>query len=94
MLIQKHIILTNYVKSFYAIAFVPVSCLPRFVGLAGAGYLAAALILSLGYLWLTVRFFLSRTNMTARQLMVGSLICLPAMLVCLVADYLRLVSLS
>lgn len=85
---------TGLVALIYAIAFVPVSCLPRFVGLAGSGYLAAALILSLGYLWLTVRFFLSRTNMTARQLMVGSLICLPAMLVCLVADYLRLVSLS
>lgn len=85
---------TGWVALIYAIAFVPVSCLPRFVGLAGSGYLAAALILSLGYLWLTVRFFLSRTNMTARQLMIGSLICLPAMLVCLVADYLRLVSLS
>ncbi len=76
----------------YAISFVPVSCLPRFVGLAGPGYLAAALILSVGYLWLTIRFFAVRTNVRARQLMVGSLICLPALLICLVADYLRLVS--
>ena len=85
---------TGWVALVYAVAFVPISCLPRFVGLAGSGYLAAALVLSLGYLWLTVRFFMSRTNVTARQLMVGSLICLPAMLICLVADYLRLVSLS
>lgn len=85
---------TGLIALVYAIAFVPVSCFPRFVGLAGSGYLAAALVLSLGYLLLTVRFFMSRTNVTARQLMVGSLICLPAMLVCLVADYLRLVSLS
>ena len=83
---------TGWVALVYAIAFVPVSCLPRFVGLAGSGYLAAALILSLGYLWLTLRFFVSRQNVIARQLMVGSLICLPALLICLVADFLRLVS--
>ncbi len=82
----------GWIALVYAVAFVPVSCLPRFVGLAGTGYLAAALILSLGYLWLTARFSISRTNVRARQLMVGSLICLPAMLICLVADYLRLVS--
>lgn len=82
----------GWIALVYAVAFVPVSCLPRFVGLAGTGYLGAALILSLGYLWLTVRFSVSRTNLRARQLMAGSLICLPAMLICLVADYLRLVS--
>lgn len=82
----------GWVALVYAVAFVPVSCLPRFVGLAGTGYLGAALILSLGYLWLTVRFSVSRTNIRAKQLMAGSLICLPAMLICLVADYLRLVS--
>jgi protoheme IX farnesyltransferase len=83
---------TGWIALIYAVSFVPVSCLPRFVGMAGAGYLSAALVLSIGYLWLTFRFFASRTNTRARQLMVGSLICLPAMLICLVADYLRLVS--
>jgi protoheme IX farnesyltransferase len=82
----------GWIALVYAVAFVPVSCLPRFVGLAGTGYLGAAMILSLGYLWLTVRFSMSRTNLRAKQLMAGSLICLPAMLICLVADYLRLVS--
>ena len=82
----------GWIALTYAIAFVPVSCLPRFVGLAGPGYLGAALILSVGYLWLTVRFFAVRSNERARQLMAGSLICLPVLLICLVADYLRLVS--
>ncbi len=82
----------GWIALVYAMAFVPVSCLPRYVGLAGTGYMSAALVLSLGYLWLTSRFFWSRTNLRARQLMLGSLICLPAMLICLVADYLRLVS--
>lgn len=82
----------GWIALIYAISFVPVSCLPRFVGLAGPGYLAAALVLSAGYLWLTARFFATRSNVRARQLMVGSLICLPALLICLVADYVRLVS--
>ncbi len=83
---------TGWVALTYALAFVPVSCLPRIAGLAGPGYMAAALVLSLGYLWLTVRFVVNRTNVRARQLMVGSLICLPVLLLCLVADYLRLMS--
>lgn len=83
---------TGWIALSYALAFVPVSCLPRIAGLAGPGYMSAALVLSLGYLWLTVRFVMDRTNVRARQLMVGSLICLPVLLLCLVADYLRLVS--
>lgn len=82
----------GWIALIYAIGFVPVSCMPRFVGLAGTGYLGAAAILSLGYLWLTSRFFVERSNQRARQLMVGSLICLPVLLICLVADYLRLTS--
>jgi heme o synthase len=83
---------TGGIALIYALAFVPVSCMPRIVGLAGPGYMAAAIVLSLGYLWLTVRFVINRTNVRARQLMFGSLICLPVLLLCLVADYLRLVS--
>lgn len=80
----------GWIALIYAIGFVPVSCMPRFVGLAGTSYLCAAAVLSLGYLWLTSRFFLERSHQRARQLMVGSLICLPVLLICLVADYLRL----
>lgn len=84
--------LAGCIALIYAAAFVPVSCLPRFIGLAGSGYLAAALVLSLGYLWLTLRFALDRTQLRARQLMVGSLLCLPALLIALLADFLRLTS--
>jgi protoheme IX farnesyltransferase len=83
---------TGWIALTYALAFVPVSCLPRIAGLAGLGYMSAALILSLGYLWLTIRFVMKRTDGRARQLMAGSLICLPVLLLCLVTDYLRLVS--
>ena len=89
---HDHGVRTGWIALTYALAFVPVSCLPRMAGLAGPGYMAAALVLSLGYLWLTVRFVIDRTNVRARQLMFGSLICLPVLLLCLVADYLRLMS--
>ncbi|RLT07285.1 MAG: protoheme IX farnesyltransferase [Planctomycetota bacterium] len=89
---SDHGVRTGWIALSYALAFVPVSCLPRVAGLAGPGYVAAALVLSLGYLWLTVRFVVDRTNVRARQLMIGSLICLPVLLLCLVVDYLRLVS--
>lgn len=80
----------GWIALCYALAFVPVTCVPRFVGLAGPGYLSAAVVLSLGYLWLTVRFFVDRSDARARQLMVGSLICLPVLLCCLVLDFIRL----
>jgi len=80
----------SQIALLYALAFVPVTWLPRLAGLAGEGYLAASLILSLGYLWLTVRFFIERSDLRARQLMAGSLICLPILLSCLVIDFLRL----
>lgn len=89
---SDHGVRTGWIALSYALAFVPVSCLPRVAGLAGPGYVSAALVLSLGYLWLTVRFVGDRTNVRARQLMIGSLICLPVLLLCLVVDYLRLVS--
>lgn len=76
----------------YATAFVPVSLMPRQAGLAGSGYEAAAIVLSLGYWWLTVRFCMDRTDRRARQLMGGSLLCLPVLLLCLVLDYCRLLS--
>jgi protoheme IX farnesyltransferase len=82
--------LTGLIALIYAAAFVPVACLPRFVGLAGSGYLAAALVLSAGYLWLTLRFAISRSEFRARRLLAGSLICLPVLLICLVFDFLRL----
>jgi protoheme IX farnesyltransferase len=81
---------TGQIALVYALAFVPVAWLPRMAGLAGDGYFWASLVLSVGYLWLTVRFFTERSDRRARQLMVGSLICLPILLGCLVLDFLRL----
>lgn len=89
---SDHGLRTGFVALTYAAVFIPVSCLPRFVGLAGNGYLAAALILSVGYFVLSVRFSWLRSDRSARQLMAGSLICLPVLLLSLFFDFLRLTS--
>ena len=41
---------------FYAALMVPVSLLPFVLGTTGVAYAAAAAVLSLGYLWCTIRF--------------------------------------
>ena len=41
---------------FYAVLMIPVSLWPYALGIAGAPYAIAATLLSLGYLWCTIRF--------------------------------------
>ena len=84
--------MAGMIALLYAVAFVPISILPRYVGLAGNGYLLSALVLSIGYLGLTIRFAGQRTDLRARQLMLGSLICLPSLLISLVVDFVRMTS--
>ena len=63
----------------YASALVPVSLLPTLVGLAGTGYLVGALVLSAVILWLSVRFAVTRTMVTARRLFLATIIYLPVL---------------
>jgi protoheme IX farnesyltransferase len=69
----------------YALALVPVSLLPAFLGLAGPWYFAGALLLGLVYLGASVRLLLDPDNVTrARRLFRISLLYLPALLTLLV----------
>ena len=61
-------------------ALVLASVAPVVVGMAGAGYLAAALALGAGFLILGIRFALGRTRGRARVLFFGSIVYLPALL--------------
>ncbi|MEZ6040920.1 MAG: hypothetical protein R3C20_10465, partial [Planctomycetaceae bacterium] len=60
--------------------------------IASTGYSAAALILSVGYFILTLQFAIRRDDIRARRLMFGSLICLPMLLLVMVADFIRMTS--
>lgn len=68
------------------LALLAVGLLPAVVGLAGAVYFAAALILGGGFLACGVHFARQRTELAARRLLFASLLYLPAILVIMAAD--------
>jgi protoheme IX farnesyltransferase len=83
---------------FYAVLMVPVSLWPYFLGTAGLPYAVAASLLSLGYLWFTVRFVritrdadanttdLRHVRDPARDLLRASVIYLPLLLAAMMLD--------
>ena len=84
---------TGYLAVGYALALIPVSLLPAECGLAGNGYLWAALLLGAGYAASAVRFMRCQSNVTARRLLWTSLLYLPALLLALVGDHFWLLQL-
>jgi protoheme IX farnesyltransferase len=72
----------------YAAALIPLSLVPTLMGLAGEVYFAAALVLGLAFLALTVRFARTRTVRDARRLFFSSIIYLPLIWILMIADKL------
>lgn len=70
----------------YSAALVPASLAPAALGLAGTFYAAGALVLSLMFLALAVRFAVVRTVPSARALFFGSLLYLPALWALMIAN--------
>lgn len=74
----------------YALALIPVSLLPRELGLAGTPYLVTALLLGTAYAAAALRFALGETQPRARSLILASLVYLPVLLGMLTFDHWRL----
>lgn len=70
----------------YAAALVPVSLLPTPLGLTGGIYFAGALLLSLGFLYASWSFQRTRSNASARRLLLVSVVYLPAILAVMLLD--------
>ncbi|WP_263368434.1 heme o synthase [Edaphobacter bradus] len=78
---------------FYAVLMVPVSLWPTWLGITGVPYAVAAGVLSLGYLWYTIRFArimrspLDATSRRyARDLLKASVIYLPLLMAAMILD--------
>ena len=71
----------------YTLALLPVSLAPWFVGLGGAAYLSAAVVLGAAFLVLAVGFAVQQSAERARRLFLGSLIYLPLLWGLLVVDH-------
>ena len=69
----------------YCAALLPVSLAPTLVGMTGTGYFAAALVLSLLFLGLTMKFARTRAIPDARRLFFGSIIYLPILWIVMIA---------
>jgi|GraSoi2013_115cm_1033766.scaffolds.fasta_scaffold01231_6 protoheme IX farnesyltransferase len=69
-----------------SLALIPLSLIPKIGGESSLVYSAGALVLGSIFLYYSARFALHRSNAIARQLLVASIIYLPAVFVLLVLD--------
>ena len=92
---SRYAALSTVVQSlFYAVLMIPVSLWPYSLGVVGLPYAVAASVLSLGYLWYTIRFAaIARTaegvpslRNPARDLLRASVIYLPLLLGAMMLD--------
>jgi protoheme IX farnesyltransferase len=76
---------TGRQATLYCAALLPVSLAPTLIGMTGTGYFVAALILTLLFLGLTLRFARTRSMRDARRLFFGSIIYLPILWILMIA---------
>ena len=69
----------------YAAALLPLSLAPTLIGMATATYFVAALLLTLAFLVLTLRFAKTRSVGDARRVFFGSIVYLPILWVLMIA---------
>ena len=81
---------TNRQIVSHTAALLVVSLLPTLLGLAGPVYFFIALALGVGFLVCAIRLVLESTLKRARQLLLGSLIYLPALLLIMALDRIPL----
>jgi protoheme IX farnesyltransferase len=74
----------------YSIALIPISLLPRWMGMTGSIYLIGALVLGLCFLYSGVRVSLDRSKLRARKVLLTSVVYLPVLYLLMVLDPVRL----
>ncbi len=70
----------------YAAGLLPLSIVPTVIGMSGRVYFEGALTLSLIFLWLAIRFGMTRGMGDARRLFFGSILYLPLLWILMIAD--------
>jgi protoheme IX farnesyltransferase len=76
---------TGRQATLYCAALLPVSLAPTLIGMTGTGYFVAALVLTLLFLGVTLRFARTRTIPDARRLFFASIIYLPVLWILMIA---------
>jgi heme o synthase len=70
----------------YAAALLPVALAPTLVGMSGTVYFAGALVITLLFLGVSIRFAMTRAVRDARQLFFASIVYLPLLWALMIAD--------
>jgi len=71
---------------FFALIMIPVSLLPKVIGMSGWFYFFGALIIGLGFLVYCIVFAKERNDQSARKVMYASIIYLPLWLIIIAID--------
>jgi protoheme IX farnesyltransferase len=74
----------------YSLALIPISLLPKWMGMTGSIYLIGALVLGLCFLYSGVRVSLDRSKLRARKVLLTSVVYLPVLYILMVLDPVRL----
>jgi protoheme IX farnesyltransferase len=83
---DEHLSITSRQILIYGLTMIPVSVVPSVVGMAGAAYFTAAVLLSAAYLSFGISLSASRTRLDARKLFFASIIYLPLLLAAMMID--------
>ncbi len=74
----------------YSVILIPISLLPKWMGMTGTIYMVGAIALGLVFLYSGIRVSLDRTKVRARQVLLASVVYLPVLYVLMVLDPVRL----
>ena len=74
----------------YSVALIPISLLPKWLGMTGSVYMIGALALGLLFLYSGIRVSMDRTRARARNVLLASVVYLPVLYMLMVLDPVRL----
>jgi protoheme IX farnesyltransferase len=74
----------------YSVLLIPISLLPKWMGMTGTVYLAGAILMGLLFLYSGIRVALDRTKLRARRVLLTSVVYLPVLYALMVLDPVRL----
>ena len=74
----------------YSVLLIPISLLPKWMGMTGSIYMVGALALGLFYLYSGIRVSMDRTKARARRVLLASVVYLPVLYALMVFDPVRL----
>jgi protoheme IX farnesyltransferase len=73
----------------FSCLLIPISLLPKWMGMTGTVYMVGALGLGLVFLYSGIRIFMDRTKLRARRVLLASVVYLPVLYALMVFDPAR-----